>query len=730
MAELMKQLVEQLMAMAASNKKNKKNKGRDSKADDGDDKKSDDDKGGGAGGGPPGFIKSAIRKVIEAFRPIVRITNVHIRYEDLEEDAVDLQERDAPLALGVTIGRLMLQHPDSPYSEIDEDPNMMPCKDVVPLEVNVDGLGVYMHTAAMGVESVIGGGPDAQAAARAAQSDEEARRRLSAKEKARMEATNGGEDDRTAAAMGALLGEMLAPSSGRPAHEWLIRPISVSGKVHVNTGLFIKARTAFDWPHLAVADLEVGPIQVQISEHQASSLLIAASELMLMPARNLYAMLRPKAFHARRVWRAAINAVVYGGLISVSGATRMSNAIRDRVGYQTVLQEALAKLSASGGGGGGGGSMQMEDVMHVTTEGKGAISLARADTAGGAAIDALLEVDAITSPMQVALWRLIAFSEAKSAAEQEKLMGKRGKNARALFAGASRKAMGAATSDDMMAASNAVQLEDGGEGEGEGDDPLAGAPPHFALAVVSLRVAEVSASLLLDDSARVLSAEEAAAMAAAEAAAAAKTRTEVVTTHNLDGTTTTTTMVTVHHPPVTNEPISTVLGARLSPIVVRARLTPKAEIATALHAAVGAVTVEHQAGRGSNRRQALLTLPGETHIPDTSPLLGPPMPDVEVPRPSVFGFFSSAASALKKVARRDDAAYADAAAEGGGGAAPLPPAIHAVVTLPQEPPPGGLPPTARRAPTFTVHRGSRGWRRTSCTSSSAPSLARSMPRWI
>ena len=94
-----------------------------------------------------------------------------------------------------------------------------------------------------------------------------------------------------------------------------------------------------------------------------------------MPARNLYAMLRPKAFHARRVWRAAINAVVYGGLISVSGATRMSNAIRDRVGYQTVLQEALAKLSASGGGGGGGGGMQMEDVMNVTIEGKGAISL-------------------------------------------------------------------------------------------------------------------------------------------------------------------------------------------------------------------------------------------------------------------------------------------------------------------------------------------------------------------
>ena len=164
--------------------------------------------------------------------------------------------------------------------------------------------------------------------------------------------------------------------------------------------------------------------------------------------------------------------------------------------------------------------------------------------------------------MQVALWRLIAFSEAKSAAEQEKLMGKRGKNARALFA-ASRKAMGAATSDDMMAASNAVQLEDGGEGEGEGDDPLAGALPHLR-SRSSTYASRVSASLLLDDSARVLSAEEAAAMAAAEAAAAAKTRTEVVTTHNLDGTTTTTTMVTVHHPPVTNEPISTVLGARLT----------------------------------------------------------------------------------------------------------------------------------------------------------------------
>ena len=260
-AELMKQLVEQLMAMAASNKKNKKNKGRDSKADDGDDKKSDDDKGGGAGGGPPGFIKSAIRKVIEAFRPIVRITNVHIRYEDLEEDAVDLQERDAPLALGVTIGRLMLQHPDSPYSEIDEDLNMMPCKDVVPLEVNVDGLGVYMHTAAMGVESVIGGGPDAQRCARRAVGRGGQAAAVGQGEGAWRRPTARTTGRRRWARCSARCSRRRA--AGR--REWLIRPISVSGKVHVNTGLFIKARTAFDWPHLAVADLEVGPIQVQIS---------------------------------------------------------------------------------------------------------------------------------------------------------------------------------------------------------------------------------------------------------------------------------------------------------------------------------------------------------------------------------------------------------------------------------------------------------------------------------
>ena len=68
------------------------------------------------------------------------------------------------MALGLTVQRLFIQHPDSPYSEMIEDPEMQPVKDVTSLELNLDGVGLYMHTASMGVQSVIGGGPAAQAA--------------------------------------------------------------------------------------------------------------------------------------------------------------------------------------------------------------------------------------------------------------------------------------------------------------------------------------------------------------------------------------------------------------------------------------------------------------------------------------------------------------------------------------------------------------------------------------
>ena len=138
-AGLMAELLKALTAMGDKKKRRSSAEGDGAKGKDG---------GGADGNQQPGgegaakqslldkMIASAARKILESFRPIIRLTNVHIRYEDLGVNAV------APLALGVTVGRLFLQHPDSPYSEIDEDPDYMPVKDVTSIEVAMRSLEV------------------------------------------------------------------------------------------------------------------------------------------------------------------------------------------------------------------------------------------------------------------------------------------------------------------------------------------------------------------------------------------------------------------------------------------------------------------------------------------------------------------------------------------------------------------------------------------------------------
>ena len=119
----------------------------------------------------------------------------------------------------------------------------------------------------------------------------------------------------------------------------------VSGKVWVNVGVFIGAPSRFDWNRLVVANLAISPIVVAVSGQQAAALVTAGSELSLMPARYLYQMIRPKQGLKRPllVWRAAINAVLTT-LVTLSGATRMANCIRDRTRYQQVLVDAIAKM--------------------------------------------------------------------------------------------------------------------------------------------------------------------------------------------------------------------------------------------------------------------------------------------------------------------------------------------------------------------------------------------------
>ena len=81
-AGLMEQLVAQLRAMQQRTKSKTKRKSKEEAP------------AAEAGGGSNKMLAGLLRKVLESFRPIVRLTNVHIRYEDLGPDA------SSPMALG------------------------------------------------------------------------------------------------------------------------------------------------------------------------------------------------------------------------------------------------------------------------------------------------------------------------------------------------------------------------------------------------------------------------------------------------------------------------------------------------------------------------------------------------------------------------------------------------------------------------------------------------------
>ena len=52
-----------------------------------------------------------------------------------------------------------------------------------------------------------------------------------------------------------------------PPHQWLFGPQTVSGTFKLNVGIFIKTEDRFAFP-LAVVDLRIGALQLQLSEAQ------------------------------------------------------------------------------------------------------------------------------------------------------------------------------------------------------------------------------------------------------------------------------------------------------------------------------------------------------------------------------------------------------------------------------------------------------------------------------
>ena len=116
-------------------------------------------------------------------------------------------------------------------------------------------------------------------------------------------------------------------SAGRGPQRWIIQPISISGKVHVNVGVFIKAPSRFDFPHLIVADLVIEPIRIALSNRRRRPVATSATLTLmrLIPLRHA----TTKVWSARGYLRAAVHAVRMT-LITVSPSTRLMAAIRDR----------------------------------------------------------------------------------------------------------------------------------------------------------------------------------------------------------------------------------------------------------------------------------------------------------------------------------------------------------------------------------------------------------------
>ena len=241
------------------------------------------------GAGSPGYVmrrlmavlRQWMRKLIGVFRPRFHIRDAHLRYENFGDEA------EVPCALGLVLGSLAVEHPpdrEEAASAAAAQPN---APDVETLHIDLQQLGVYCHTMAMGATSVIGAGPTSAAANAPS---------------AAAGASSISADVHTVRAMRRLLREVLidveadaelgdAPSPF-PAHQWLLRPIYGRGRAHVNLGIFLGAPSRFEWPQLAVVELTLSALSLSISEAQASALLCTLSAVMMWPARSLYTRLK------------------------------------------------------------------------------------------------------------------------------------------------------------------------------------------------------------------------------------------------------------------------------------------------------------------------------------------------------------------------------------------------------------------------------------------------------
>ena len=582
----------------------------DDDSDDDDEKKRQKSGGGGmAGRMVQKMVESLANKILKNLEPKVSITNLHVRYEDL------LPETGAPVAVGLAFGSFELGRSAAQ--------NL-----VVSLDVALSNVGVYAHTRATDVQSVVPPAPT--------RPPEVPSKRPKKAAKTPDVDLRQQREEQVAANMTSLLADVLAAdgSPGKlPEHQWLLRPMAMACTAHVNVGTFLRTKERWAFP-VAVADLRFAPIEAQLTEAHAEALCMTGSWLQGAPSRYMYKFLRPSerpagvgALYApptrirrvnvtwREYWQAAILTVLRFDVERGAPAMRFRQAAEDRAKYKLAYERVLEQTSEA-----------MAKAAEVAV--KARRQRAAEEEAESMELEAM---NARNDATVVSMWRLLALRRRKAAERSKGFLG-------ALSFSKPAYALQDGDIESLAVDKDEEDRDDDADKAGDEDGGLfGGAPEGYRSVVVRLGLDTVRFSLLL--------------------------------------------LGKVSDAPGWRAPGRTALAPASTPVLsagahaISVQANVEAGGKTQVRVLVGEVRCRHCAGRAGDVN--LLHLRGYDKIaPNMDGVLDGALP---LP-PQESGFLSSmlGRTPKKREGKRDGPEFA--------------PALHAVVVLPEPPPPPNAPP--------------------------------------
>ena len=363
--------------------------------------------------------------------------------------------------------------------------------------------------------------------------------------------------------------------------------------------------------------------------------------------------------YAKTRLRAAIRTVLQRLMHAPHITARL--ALDNRLQYERLLCKALAQQTIS----------QLEaNLMGLAYESAETCDRRlRVLDAGLCDEDRLLVdvIDATTEPMQLAFWRLIAWTATREEKERSRASRRASQSGVVRVCRTLRQTLEVlppipylsreafeADDEDIAAAANALGATLSDEAtEPYAEDPLASAPADFQTAVVALQVNELSVSLLLERGQR---ADPPTTAAASSSSAAAEPR--------------------------------VVLCTRVKALHVRAR---QSKPLLRVHGTIGSVIIEHGNGDGPAARSVLLQLDGSDGTHPADDVLGGPIPSATADARSGGGLLSFFAPAPAEPTGAPAPADAPAPA--------FQPALMASVLMPMRVPPTRDKPISRAAKT-------------------------------